>query len=256
MKQTNVEPQATLTPDQFPRAARYDLQWMLENRMGPNAVWLAEALSHVLNLRSGMRVLDLGCGKAISSIFLAKEFGVQVWATDLWINASHNWQRVQEAGVAQQVFPIHAEAHVLPFAHGFFDAIVSLDAYHYFGTDDLYLSYVVPYLCPGGSIGLIVPGLDQEFSDGVPMALLPYWQRDYCSFHSPRWWRAHWEKTGLVIVDMADMVQDGWKHWLTWQDFCLAQGVTTDRDEAAMLRADAGCHLGFTLMVAHRSQTR
>ena len=35
-------------------------------------------------LEPGMRVLDLGCGKGLSSIFLAKEFGVQVWAADLW----------------------------------------------------------------------------------------------------------------------------------------------------------------------------
>jgi len=37
-----------------------------------------------------MRVLDLGCGKALSSIFLAKEYGTQVWATDLWISATDN----------------------------------------------------------------------------------------------------------------------------------------------------------------------
>jgi cyclopropane fatty-acyl-phospholipid synthase-like methyltransferase len=37
-----------------------------------------------------MRVLDLGCGRAATSIFLRREFGVQVWATDLWTNASEN----------------------------------------------------------------------------------------------------------------------------------------------------------------------
>lgn len=51
--------------------------------MGPNVLWLAEALSQMMDLRPGMRVLDMGCGKAISSIFLAKEFGLEVWATDL-----------------------------------------------------------------------------------------------------------------------------------------------------------------------------
>jgi hypothetical protein len=57
-----------------------------------------------------------GCGNAVSSIFLAKEFGVQVWTTDLWIGASENWARVCEAGVEERVFPVHAEAHTLPFA--------------------------------------------------------------------------------------------------------------------------------------------
>ena len=66
-----------------------------------------------MELKPGMRVLDMGCGKAVSSIFLAKEFGVQVWATDLWIEASENWPRVQKAGPEGQVFPVHAELPIL-----------------------------------------------------------------------------------------------------------------------------------------------
>jgi cyclopropane fatty-acyl-phospholipid synthase-like methyltransferase len=46
-----------------------------------------------------MRVLDLGCGRALSSIFLRREFGVQVWATDLWFSTSENRQRILDAEV-------------------------------------------------------------------------------------------------------------------------------------------------------------
>src|SRR5688572_11453993 len=106
----------------YPRSAAYDPAWMLENLMGPNVIWLTESLTQVLQLQPGMRVLDMGCGKAISSIFLAREFGVQVWATDLWISAGENWQRIVDAGLADQVFPISAEARALPFAENFFDA--------------------------------------------------------------------------------------------------------------------------------------
>ena len=49
------------------------------------------------NVADGAHVLDLGCGRAITSIFLAKEFDLQVWATDLWIGPDNNWRRVQEA---------------------------------------------------------------------------------------------------------------------------------------------------------------
>lgn len=58
--------------------------------MGPNALWLVEWLAEALPLRAGMRVLDLGCGRAMTSIFLAREFGVQVWATDFWITPDYN----------------------------------------------------------------------------------------------------------------------------------------------------------------------
>ena len=245
---------AVLTIDQFPRAAAYDPRWVLENLMGPNVLWLTEALSYVLELTPGMRVLDLGCGTALSSVFLAKEFGLQVWATDLWVSASENWHRIQAADVAAQVFPIHAEAHALPFADGFFDALVSLDAYHYFGTDDLYLSYVAKFVKAGGTIGIVVPGLQHEFTDGLPEHLAPYWTGEYWSFHSPAWWRRHWEHSGAVAVTHADSVPDGWQHWLRWLEVCRAHGYPNDLDGEAMLRVDRGRNLGFTRLVARRAE--
>jgi cyclopropane fatty-acyl-phospholipid synthase-like methyltransferase len=239
---------------QFPRSAVYDLKWVMENLMGPNALWLTEALTQVITLKPGMRVLDLGCGKAVSSIFLAKEFDVQVWATDLWIDASENSQRIHAAGLEDQVFPIHAEAHALPFADGFFDAVVSMDAYHYFGTDDLYLGrYLTRLMKPGSQAGIVVPGLKQESSGSVvPDHLKPYWEWDFCSFHSPGWWQQHWEKTGKVAVERADWVPDGWQHWLLWHNLCQSAQVHYDAKEAEMVSVDAGQNLGFTRLVAHK----
>ena len=58
---------------------------------------------------------------------------MQVWATDLWISVSERFQRVRDAGVEDGVFPIHADARSLPFAAEFFDAIVCIDAFPYYG---------------------------------------------------------------------------------------------------------------------------
>jgi 2-polyprenyl-3-methyl-5-hydroxy-6-metoxy-1,4-benzoquinol methylase len=85
-----VRVRQALTLTAFPRSAADDPLWMLENLTGPKAVWLTEALREVMDLRPGMRVLDLDCGKGLSSIFLAKEIGVQVWAMGLWISAPDN----------------------------------------------------------------------------------------------------------------------------------------------------------------------
>lgn len=254
MKNTKEELAAHLNLEQYPRSAQYDPQWMLDSWMGPNVLWLTEALSQVMELRPGMRVLDMGCGKAASSIFLAREFGLQVWATDLWLDASANWQRVQEAELEDRVFPIHAEAHSLPYADGFFDALISLDAYHYFGTDDLYIGQFARLVRPGGQIGIVVPGLVREFNDDVPEHLKPFWEEEweFCSFHSPEWWRAHWEKSGKVEVVSADMLVDGWKHWLLWQQLCSEQGLGKDSMEIEMLKLDAGRNLGFTRILARR----
>jgi SAM-dependent methyltransferase len=243
---------ALLRVDRFPRASAYDPSWVIENLMGPNVLWLAEFLSQAMDLRPGMRVLDMGCGKAVSSIFFAREFDVQVWATDLWISASENQRRLEDAGVADRVFPVHAEAHALPFAHGFFDAAVSLDAYHYFGTDDLYLGYYSRFLKPEAEIGIVVPGLRAEIGEDIPTYLRPYWHWDFCSFHSPDWWRAHWQKTGLVDLATSDLMPDGWNLWLRWLDVCAQEGGPGSEQEAEMLRTDNGRNLGFVRVVARR----
>src|SRR5205085_2973143 len=70
-----------LVSEQFPRASQYHPDWVIANASGgANALWLTEWLTSALELRPGMRVLDLGCGRASSSIFLRREFEVQVWA--------------------------------------------------------------------------------------------------------------------------------------------------------------------------------
>jgi cyclopropane fatty-acyl-phospholipid synthase-like methyltransferase len=239
--------------ERFPRSAKYDRQWMLENQMGPNVLWLTEDLTNKMDLKPDMRVLDMGCGRAISSIFLAKEFDVRVWATDLWIGANYNWYRIQTAGLERQVFPMHADAHDLPFADDFFDAILSMDAYHYFGTDDLFLgNHFGKFVKPEGQIGIVVPGIMEEFDSGLPDHLCPYWINDFYSFHSPEWWRKHFEKSGMFNVEYADIIPDSWEHWLRWLEIRLEGGFPYDRNEADMLRDDAGRCLGFTRLIARR----
>lgn len=252
MKPTKDDLTQRLTVKEYPRSAGYDPVWMLENLMGPNVIWLTEALSQAMELTPTMRVLDLGCGKAISSIFLAREFQSQIWATDLWIEASENWLRIQSAEQHQRVFPIHAEAHKLPFADNFFDVLVSMDAYHYFGTDDLYLGYISRFIRPGGTLGIIVPGIQQEFNGQLPSHLAPDWEWEWWSFHSPDWWRHHWEKSGLVEVVHADLLPDGWQHWLTWLEVCRDNGYPFSQQEMDRVRADAGRTLGFTRLIARK----
>lgn len=251
-------PEGPLHHERYPRSDNYDPAWVVENQMGPNALWLLESLTEVISLESGMRVLDLGCGRAMTSIFMAQEFGASVWATDLWIDPVQNTERIAAAGVEDLVTAVHAEAHALPFEEGFFDAVVSIDAYHYFGTDDLYLGYLVDHLRPGGEIGIVVPAVVEEFEDEVPEHLAPFWQWEYCCFHSPTWWSRHWNKTGMVTVETADMVEDGWKDWLDFTEYSL-HSLSSERrpgaeDEISMLRADSGANLGFARVVASESR--
>jgi cyclopropane fatty-acyl-phospholipid synthase-like methyltransferase len=42
-----------------------------------------------------MRVLDLGCERGLTSIFMAKEYDVIVFATGFWISATENYERIK-----------------------------------------------------------------------------------------------------------------------------------------------------------------
>jgi cyclopropane fatty-acyl-phospholipid synthase-like methyltransferase len=68
------------SPSAFPLTAKYDPKWIRDNGFGENALCQVESLARRLPLHVRMRVLDLGCGKATSSIFLAREFGIEAWA--------------------------------------------------------------------------------------------------------------------------------------------------------------------------------
>jgi cyclopropane fatty-acyl-phospholipid synthase-like methyltransferase len=188
-----------------------------------------------------MRVLDLGCGTALSSMFLAREFDVQVWAADLWVSPHDNWDRVVAAGLDDRVFAIYAEAHALPFSYAFFDAIVSIDAYHYFGTDEGYLGYLATFAADGAPIGIVVPGCSTEVDE---------WRL----FRSADWWATLWSGTSAVEVEHAEMIPDGWNLWWRFLELEAAWSGTPPEDEgdAALLLAPNGKDLGFSRVVARR----
>ena len=240
-----------LFSERFPRSSQYHPDWILANASGgANVLWLTEWLTAALSLQPGMRVLDLGCGRASSSIFLRREFGVQVWATDLWISASENIQRIRDAGVDDGVFPIHADARSLPFASNFFDAIVCIDAFYYFGTDDLYLNYLAHFVKPGGPIGIAGVGLVREFEGAVPDHLREFWTQDLWPVHSSTWWRRHWERTGIMEIDVADTMPEGVQFWLEWQRAVAPDNAT----EIKALENDAGRYLGYVRVVGRRRE--
>jgi SAM-dependent methyltransferase len=239
-----------LVSGRFLRASKYHPDWVISAAgSAANALWLTEWLCEALDLRPGMRVLDLGCGRAMSSIFLHREFGAEVWAADLWFSPSENHQRIRDAGAAGGVFPIHVDARSLPFATEFFDAIVSIDSYYYYGTDDMYLHNVARFLKPGGQLGIAQSGLVRELDGPVPPHLATWWAGDQpWIFHSADWWRRHWERTGVIDLELADMLPDGWRLWVEF----VRQVAPENTLEINTIEADAGRTLGYVRIVARR----
>jgi cyclopropane fatty-acyl-phospholipid synthase-like methyltransferase len=164
-----------------------------------------------------MRVLDLGCGRGLTSIFLAGIYDVEVFATDLWINATENYERFKLVQLDHKIIPIHADAHELPYAKGFFDAIISIDAYHYFGAKRSFLDeYIVPLTKKGGIIAVAIPGLQKDFFNDVPEVLKPYWQDEDMNFYSRSWWRSLWEESKKVKIEQSLSLSCHKKAWEDW----------------------------------------
>lgn len=130
----------------------FSKEFLLENMMGPNAVTMCEELTKDLPLSGCRRILDLGCGKGLSSLFLADRLDAEVFAVDLWTPASENLARFEQMGYGDRIVPLHAGAEALPFADGYFDAVVSIDAYHYFGREKGFLdAHIAPLVKEGGN---------------------------------------------------------------------------------------------------------
>lgn len=225
----------------------FDRAVLLKTMMGPNAMRITEELASRLPIARGMRILDLGCGMGLSSILLAEKYGVTVFAADLWISPTDNDARFTALGLANSIIPLSVDATKgLPFAEGYFDMLVSVDAYHYFGATETMLGTLLPYVKKGGHIGIAVPGLQRDFPDGViPEEMRPFWQPDM-HFHSASWWRALWEKEPGIRLDTCremDCLKQAWKEWLQSPN-PYAQG------DIAMMEAEGGKYFSLVQMTA------
>lgn len=247
--------QALVRPDRYPRASAYDPEWVLSLDMGPHPLWQLEDLLADLDLHPGEQVLDLGAGRGATSVFLARECGVQVVAADLWIPEDEARRIHDAAGVGDQVTAVNADVRDLPFGHERFDAIVSVDAFEYFGTDIHLLPNLLPVLKPGGRIGMSTPALRTDpYVGEVPDYVHQVAGWEAAGWHSPEWWRRHWELSGLLEDIRARWQIGGRDDWLLWARAGGEQnGPVGSESVIHMLEQDTEEQLGFTLISATKS---
>ena len=236
---------------EYTKSQIYDRQFLLDNMMGPNAIKILEELMQLpwmLELKPDMRVLDLGCGRGLTSIFLAREFGVQVFATDLWITATENFARFKEAGLENRIIPIHADVADLPYANEYFDAIISIDAYHYFGRNEGFADEkMASLLKKGGKLAIAVPGLVKDIHDNIPHEMLLSWNAEAIeTLHSPEWWRNILSKSQqmeLQSVGELECYSECWNDWLQ----CNNEYAVGDRKA---MENGAGKYMDLVYMIA------
>lgn len=204
----------------FPKTSHFDIQLVRSKIMGPNTLKLTEELVTGADIPHDSVVLDLGSGSGISSVMLAREYGLITYAADLWSDPSENMRFFESQGLSnRQIVPVKVDATQLPFAHEFFDAVVCVDSYNYYGRDPEFLgNCLLPFVKTGGMLYLAIAGMRHDCHDSLPACLLASWtpeQLDY--IHDMDWWRAMFSQTpNAQIVSMCEMTctNEAWADWV------------------------------------------
>lgn len=199
---------------------KYKKYFTKEYMMGPNALrLLSEIVEDNPEATRGGNVLDLGCGAALSSLYLANETEADcVWALDLWVSPTDNLQRIRENHLEHKIIPIHGDALALPFAQEYFDSVISVDTYHYFGCEEtIFAEKILPFMKKGGYALVVVPGLKEE-PVGEMKVLMDEWAGDETyMFRTKEWWKAHiaegCEKDIEVKVYESVHFDQVWQEW-------------------------------------------
>lgn len=233
------------------RSQKYDTPELQAKIMGPNPVKLEEELLQNHLIPQNAVVCDLGSGQGVTSVFLAKEYGFTVYATDLWSDPEDNRRFFREMGLTdQQIFAVSADATALPFKPEQFDAVISTDSYHYFGRDPEYLDRcLLPFVKKGGYLYIAIPGMKKDCHSHLPTELLLSWtpeQLDY--MHDvPYWTKMINACRGAEMITVSEMESNE----EVWEDWLRQENKYALNDRKAM-NAGGGKYLNFIKIVLRK----
>ena len=204
----------------YERTEKYNTDLINKKIMGPNPLKLEEELMKENRIKPGSVVMDLGSGQGITSVFLVKEYGFKVYATDLWSDPEENKKFFTEVGLTEeQVIPVKMDATDLQYEKEFFDAVVSTDSYNYFGRDENYLDEkLLPFVKKEGLIYIVVPGMKKDCHHDIPKELLLSWtpeQLDY--IHDIEYWKnilSQSKNSEIISVYEMESNEECWNDWI------------------------------------------
>jgi len=152
-----------------------------------------------------------------------------------------NYKRLQQLHVEDFVIPLHADAHQLPFADEYFDAVISIDAYHYFGNNDKYFDkYLKPLLKKDALVALASPGMKNDLHNNIPDEMKAFWQdEDLKTWQSVDWWKENFEgKLKDLEVNEMTCFDRAWGDWLSTENLHAIQ-------DRKMMAADNGSYMNL-----------
>lgn len=236
---------------EYKLSKKYEDQRFMDMIMGPNPVKLCEELMVGSGFPAGSRIMDLGSGQGLTSAFLAKEYGLMVYACDLWSEPEEHIPFFQSMGLYDDVIrPVKADANDLKFPDEFFDGVVSVDSYNYFGRDRNYLDEkLLPFVKSGGELRFAIPGMKKECHEDLPPELLLSWTPEQLEYmHDVNWWQDMVRAArGCDVLQVREM-ESNEEVWADW----LRQNNEYAVGDRASMDAGAGKYLNFISIVLRK----
>ncbi len=189
---------------------------LLNNMMGPNCNILLEELIYRYPISKNARILDLGCGRGLSTLFLMEQFPTsKIFSVDLWTSPSENARRFELWGIDENAIPMQLDANRLPFANEYFDLIVSIDAYQYFGRKKKYFENKLKPLLKNQGLALFaIPGLKNDVVE-EDLKKLWKWAGDEIEFFKTcKWWKDNFCMHKSYIWEM-ESFESAWQSWFS-----------------------------------------
>jgi phosphoethanolamine N-methyltransferase len=196
------EPGAYLDASQYQieAIAKYEAVYG-EHFISPGGADSARACIARLDLKPGMRVLDVGCGLGGSAFLMAREHGVAVHGIDVSANMlASARERLRALGLASQVTLEHADVLALP-ATARYDVIYSRDVFLHIHDKARLMARLHRMLSPGGLLFFTDYGRGEAKSGAEFAAYIAQRQYDLRTIGE---YRALLEQAGFVQV----MAQD------------------------------------------------
>lgn len=210
------------------RIEEYKQYFTKEYLMGPNSLRIADELleKYPLHMNKGNTILELGCGTGLSSLFISKETNAVVHATDLWISETENAERFANWGMAGNIIPFCIDASKAEFEKERYDAVMSIDAYHYFaGKEGFFVNRILPAIKSGAMALIAVPGIKEEYEGRQGETIREWIGEEEYMFHCCSWWKkiigTH---SDIVFVDTWELkcFEEAWGDWLISGHECSA----------------------------------
>ncbi len=120
-------------------------------------------------------------------------------------------------GVGEQIIPVHEDANELSFDQKRFDALISIDSYHYFaGKINFFENKILPFLKNKSVVLIGIPGIKNEYS-GRSEELLSKWLGDEAyMFKSISQWKkivGNSDRIETIKVWEMDCFNIAWNEW-------------------------------------------